>query len=113
MIKVVGQPISKQLDRINPDKPSTASFALAEIFQDKLTKGHTLSEEESDVDVLYRLRVQYLADNPQDISLTELTKASQTKDKGEMAVGDQYCQFMASFDNAASIVINAEVVDKQ
>ena len=112
MFKITGKTIAQQLDEQRPDMPSTAGFAVNEIFSKMLSSAHTLSPDETDAVVLYKCRVQYLMANPQEISLSELTKASQTKEK-ESNAGEEYCKFMASFDTAPSIIINGEVVDKQ
>lgn len=105
--------IAQQLDEYRPDMPKTATVALADIFNGKLTAGHTLDPNRTDIDILYEARVRYLADNPQDINFMELSKAGATKEKVELTAGDEFCRLMASFQQKpVTMVDGVEVVDK-
>lgn len=104
--------VAKQLDKYRPDMPSTASFGLSEIFQQKLTSGNVLDPKRSDIEVLYELKVKYLAEHPEDINFVELTKAATPKEKIELSAGDEFCRLMASFDQKpADMVEGVEVLD--
>lgn len=104
--------VAKQLDEYRPDMPSTASFGLQELFQQKLTAGRVLDPNRSDIEVLYEKRVKYLMEHPEDISLNELAKAATPKERVEVSAGDEFCRLMASFNQRpVQMVDGVEVID--
>lgn len=99
--------VAKQLDAYRPDMPTTASFGLQEVLQQKLKSSHTLDENQTDIEVLYELKMQYLAMHPEAINLVELTKAATPKQNVEVTAGEEFCRLMMSFDRKPSKMVDA------
>ena len=89
-----------------PDQDSAAALGVQEIFQSKLVGGHFLSDTETDLEVLYKERVAYLANHPEAISLLELSKAASPKQKVEVTTGDEFCRLMAALDQRPVVLVD-------
>lgn len=89
--------VVEQLDAYRPDMKPAASVALPDFFKRQLSTAHTIDPNLSDVEALYEARVLYLINNPQDIKLTELAKASQNKAEVEVGAGEELTRLLQSF----------------